>query len=415
MNNCRLSIINKFLTLFIVAYLGVFTQWSCTTHKVNPISTGLWRGEFDTAGVSFPFHFRIDKKNNDSLDFTLINGGETIHADYVHHFGDSIRIKFPIYESVIIAAIKGNNGDTLKGEWIKTVYDKVRKVPFHAVFGNAPLFYGTTNSKENMNGNWPTIFIDSSMAIGVFKQDSSAVSGTFLESTGDERYLSGIVNGDSLYLTGFDGTSADLFKAKIYPNDTLRGMSYYGNGDKLQFISVKNDSLELPELHSKVTDNKLTFTFPDTDGKQISLSDERYKNKIVIIDIMGSWCHNCLDETAYLVDFYNRFHNKGVEIIGLSFERTHDRKKAMDNVKNFMQHFNVPYEILLAGTTQKDSVKKALPQIDQVYGYPTTIILDRKGNIAKTETGFSGPATGEYYDRFKKDFESYIDSLLRSK
>jgi peroxiredoxin len=399
--------------LFIVTCLMAFVQWSCTTNKSHAISTGLWRGEFDTAGVYFPFHFSLGKKDNDSLDFTLINGGETIHAEYVHQSGDSIKIKFPVYESVIIATIK-NNGDSLKGVWIKTVYDKVRKVPFRAVFGDAPLFHNTTPAKETASGNWTTVFADSSTAIGVFKQDSNIVNGTFLESTGDERYLNGIVSNDSLYLTGFDGTSADLFKAKI-SIDTLRGMAYYGNGDKLAFKSVKNDSAKLPELHSKITDKKLSFTFPDTDGKLVSLSDERYKNKIVIIDIMGSWCHNCLDETAYFVDFYNRYHNKGVEIIGLSFERTHDRKKAMGNIKNFMQHFNVPYEILLAGTTQKDSVKKALPQIDEIYGYPTTIILNKNGNIAKTETGFSGPATGVYYDRSKKDFENYIDSLLKSK
>ncbi len=407
--------------LFIVACLMTFMQWGCTANKSYTISTGMWRGEFDTAGVSFPFHFRIDKKDNDSLDFTLINGGEAIHAEYVHHIGDSIKIKFPVYESVIIATIKGNNGDTLKGLWIKTVYDKVRKVPFHAAFGDASLFSTITisNHPYSVEGKWSTTFADSTTAIGIFKQNNTIVTGTFLEQTGDERYLNGVVNGDSLYLTGFDGTSADLFKAVIMTtadtSDILNGMAYYGNGDKIAFISYKNGLDKLPELHSKVTDKKLTFSFPDTDWKPISLSDERYKNKVVIIDIMGSWCHNCLDETAYFVDVYNRYHNKGIEIIGLSFERTHDRKKAMSNIKNFMQHFNVPYEILLAGTTEKDSVKKALPQIDEIYGYPTTIILDKDGNVAKTETGFSGPATGIYYTGFKTKFENFVDSLLNSK
>lgn len=409
-----MTILLNRIIAFAAIWSIILVQWGCSSHKKHTISTGIWRGEFDTAGVYFPFHFRIDKKDNDSLDFTLINGGETIRAEYVHHYGDSIKIKFPIYESVITGIIKGNKGDTIKGLWIKTVYDKVHKVPFSAVFGGAPLFYNTSAPKQSINGNWPTVFIDSSTAIGVFKQNNAVVSGTFLESTGDERYLNGIVSSDSLYVTGFDGTSADLFKAKI-STDTLRGMAYYGNGDKLAFMAIKNDSAKLPELHSKVAEKKLSFTFPNTDGKSVSLSDNRYKNKVVIIDIMGSWCHNCLDETAYFIDFYKRYQPKGVEIIGLSFERTHDRKKAMGNIKNFMQHFNVPYEIVLAGTTQKDSVKKALPQIDQVYGYPTTIILDKKGNIAKTETGFSGPATGAYYDRFKKGFESYIDSLLSSK
>lgn len=412
----RKSIIQGNLLIIAIIILSLL-QWDCNIHRGKTISAGEWRGEFDTAGVSFPFHFNLNKTTNDSLDFTLINGGETINAEYVHRFGDSVRIKFPVYESIITADIKGNNGDTLSGLWIKTVYDKVRKVPFRAIFGIDPLFHNTINPKESVNGNWPTVFIDSSTAIGVFKQDGNDVNGTFLEQTGDERYLNGLISGDSLYLTGFDGTSADLFKAKIYNSDTLRGTVYYGNGDKLDFMSVRNNSAKLPELHSKVLgkNNKLNFTFPNTNGKLISLSDGRYKNKIVIVDIMGSWCHNCLDETSYLVDFYKRYHDKGIEILGLSFERTHNRKKAISNIKGFMNHFNVPYEILFAGVTQKDSVKKALPRLDEIYGYPTTLILDKTGVIAKIETGFSGPATGIYYSHFKTNFESYIDSLLSKK
>jgi len=404
-------------TLLIASCILCLLILSCNIHKSPNISIGTWRGEVDTSGVTFPFHFNLDKKDNDTLEFTLQNGGETIHADYVHCFGDSIKIKFPVYESVIIAAIKGSNGDTLSGLWIKTVYDKVRRVPFKAIFGNSPLFSAATVTKLSVQGKWPTTFADDSKEIGMFKQDGSNVSGTFLDPTGDERYLSGIITGDSLYLIGFDGTSADLFKAEILKGDTLKGMAYYGNGDKLTFTSVKNDSALLPEVRSKIIsqNDKLDFTFPDTDGKLISLSDDRYKNKVVIIDIMGSWCHNCLDETAYYVDFYKRYHSKGLEIIGLSFERTHDRKKAISNIKGFIHHFNVPYEILYAGVTQKDSVKKALPQLDEVYGYPTTIILDKAGAIATTETGFSGPATGVYYSHFKTNFENYIDSLLNKK
>ena len=350
-------------TLLIASCILCLLILSCNIHKSPNISIGTWRGEVDTSGVTFPFHFNLDKKDNDTLEFTLQNGGETIHADYVHCFGDSIKIKFPVYESVIIAAIKGSNGDTLSGLWIKTVYDKVRRVPFKAIFGNSPLFSAATVTKLSVQGKWPTTFADDSKEIGMFKQDGSNVSGTFLDPTGDERYLSGIITGDSLYLIGFDGTSADLFKAEILKGDTLKGMAYYGNGDKLTFTSVKNDSALLPEVRSKIIsqNDKLDFTFPDTDGKLISLSDDRYKIKVVI------------------------------------------------------HHFNVPYEILYAGVTQKDSVKKALPQLDEVYGYPTTIILDKAGAIATTETGFSGPATGVYYSHFKTNFENYIDSLLNKK
>jgi thiol-disulfide isomerase/thioredoxin len=64
------------------------------------------------------------------------------------------------------------------------------------------------------------------------------------------------------------------------------------------------------------------------DGKTVSLAGYRYKNKVVIVQILGSWCPNCMDETAYMVNYYKKYHNKGVEVVGLAYERSNDFAKS---------------------------------------------------------------------------------------
>jgi hypothetical protein len=53
-----------------------------------------------------------------------------------------------------------------------------------------------------------------------------------------------------------------------------------------------------------------------------------------------------------------------------------------------------------------------LPEVENFSGYPTTLFIDKKGNVRKIHTGFTGPATGLFYEDFKKEFNVLIDSLL---
>ncbi|NNU33904.1 TlpA family protein disulfide reductase [Mucilaginibacter sp. S1162] len=137
----------------------------------------------------------------------------------------------------------------------------------------------------------------------------------------------------------------------------------------------------------------MAFTFKDVNGKKVSLSDTRYKNKVVIVQILGSWCPNCMDETAYMVDYYRKFHSKGVEVIGLAYERTTDPAKSQRTVKQLINRFSIPYPILLTGyTPAKGDPAKSLPMMKDILGFPTTIIVDKKGDVRKIHTGFTGPA-----------------------
>lgn len=124
-----------------------------------------------------------------------------------------------------------------------------------------------------------------------------------------------------------------------------------------------------------------------------------------------------MDETAFLSDYYNRNHNKGVEIIGLAYERTADYAESKAALIPFQQRFKVQYPILITGVevSDKQRTEKTLPQLESIKAFPTSIIIDKKGNVRKIHSGFNGPGTGEHFTEFKKEFEETIGELLGEK
>jgi thiol-disulfide isomerase/thioredoxin len=146
----------------------------------------------------------------------------------------------------------------------------------------------------------------------------------------------------------------------------------------------------------------------------VSIHDARFKHKVILIQLMGSWCPNCMDETRFLVAFYDRYKDKGVEVIGLAYERSTDFARSQKNLRGFQERLHIKYPLLITGVTvgDPDKTEKTLPQLENIEGFPTTIFIDKAGQVQKIHTGFNGPATGEHYEEEKKIFYSIVDGLL---
>ncbi len=196
---------------------------------------------------------------------------------------------------------------------------------------------------------------------------------------------------------------------------------FYAGAKNIQtWVAEKNEQAKLPDEFSltRLKDSSnanLHFKFPDLNGHQVSLRDPLYKNKVIIIQILGSWCPNCMDETRFLSTWYIQNKPRGVEIIGLAYERTSSFANAKRLLQPFITRFNVTYPILATGVSVNDSLRteKTLPEIQEIIGFPTTIFIDKKGMVRKIDTGFNGPGTGDHYDIYKKEFNDLIDSLLK--
>jgi thiol-disulfide isomerase/thioredoxin len=336
--------------------------------------------------------------------------------------GDSVYITLPFFESQFRAAIINDN--ELRGVWLKRLVDKYQSIPFSAFYNQPDRFNLSSNAAAaNVSGRWAVKFLNASkleeLSVGEFVQKGNHVTGTFLNETGDYRFLEGIMDGDSLRLSTFDGGHAFLFTAKVKGDSISWGQYFSGPTFKLNWVAKKDDNAKLPDEFSltkmKQGESKFDFSFKDVDGKKVSLRDARFKNKVVLIQIMGSWCPNCMDETPFLSGLYNKYKNKGVEIIGLAYERSTDFERSQKSLRSFQKRFDVTYPLLITGVSVSDSLRseKTLPQLEKIEGFPTTIFINKKGEVEKIHTGFNGPGTGEHYEAQKKEFYEIVDGLLK--
>lgn len=298
------------------------------------------------------------------------------------------------------------------------------------VFGDSTRFKRNLESPEPkvlnqpITGSWETVFSPESVedryiAKGIFNQIGNMVIGTFRTTTGDYRYLEGTLNNNILELSTFDEAHAFLFEATV-TDSTMNGFFYSGNHWKEPFVAQKNDRYELPDARDltflKEGYDQFDFSFPDLDGKKISLKDARYKNKVVLVQILGSWCPNCLEESKFYKEYLQNHPEEAVEIVGLAFEYAKTEQGAISSIKRLKDRLALPYPILLAQYGEGADKKKAqekLPMLNHVLSYPTTIYIDKNGQVRRIHTGFNGAATGEKHIEFRREFESFLQKLLK--
>jgi len=396
------------LLIFSVLFL-----FSCQKNTHKTLQKGTYRAVLKVQdNQELPFIFEV---KNDSL-LHIFNADEIISVDEITYQNDSVKIQTPFFEGYIIAKIEDNR---LKGSFIKPSLDSI--VPFEAAKGSVR-FSSTNAATTNITGNWETIFSknyehEKYIAKGIFNQKGKHVSGTFRTTTGDYRYLEGIVTGDSLRISTFDGAHAFLFTAKI-TDSTMNGFFYSGNHWKEPFTAKLNNEYELPNEENLTFIRKgyenFDFSFPDTRGRIVSLSDPEFQNKTIIIQIMGTWCPNCLDESKFLVNYLKENPDKEIKVIALAFEVAKTREVAFQRIKRLKERLGIRYPILLAqygNLADKKLAQQKLPMLNNLISYPTTLFLDKKGSIRKINTGFNGPATGKKYKVFKNEFENFMNVL----
>ncbi len=379
---------------------------------------GSWRATLLTeTGVELPFNFEVEKAENGSTILYIINGDERFMVDEIEQDGDSVNIKLPIFDSEIKAKMKGHS---LEGKWIKYLAQRAVSMDFNAKHGESYRFEKDADAGNlNLSGRWAVSFeTDSFPAVGEFTQTGTKLTGTFLTATGDYRYLEGSVNNNKFQLSCFNGSHAFLFTGDITDNNTIINGKFYSGYSYIEnWSATKDENAKLPDAYAltffKDGYDKIEFTYPDLDKNPVSLQDERFKNKVVVLQLMGSWCPNCMDETAFLSDFYKKYQSKGFEIIGLAYERNPEFEAAKKNVLRLKQRFDVQYPLLLTGVeNDKAKVAQSLPALNTFLSFPTTIVIDKKGNVRQIHTGFSGPGTGKYYDEYVLNFTKLIDDLL---
>ncbi len=389
--------------------------------KPKELKPGMWRGILTISNQELPFLMEVSKNKEGKTSAYLRNGSEKIVLNDITVTGDSVTIPLHIFDADLQANITDQQ-DGLQGKWKQYNLEEPYEVSFRAELGPKYRFSEKPKAAtQNYTGKWDVVFKNDDgtqeQAIGVFVQNGNQLTGTFLSTTGDYRYLAGEVNAAELRLSTFDGSHAYLFKAKPNGTHKLKGDFWSGKDGHAFWTGIRNENAILPAADTltylKKGYDKISFAFPDINGKKVSLTDKKYQNKVVVVQLLGSWCPNCMDETMFLASFYEKNKERGVEVIGLAYEQRPEFAPAKVRVEKMRDRLQVGYDLLIAGTRDKEAAAKTLPMLNHILAFPTTIIIDKKGDVRKIHTGFSGPGTGKYYEAFVQDFEQTIDKLIK--
>ena len=412
------------------ALLVVITLVACRPAELpKPVAIeGTWRGVLTSPGGELPFALRITRRG-DGLSAVVVNGAEQAPASGVSAAGSSVTIRFDWYDSAVNADVS-NDGNAMTGVWTKTGSTGRSRMHFRATRGKWPRFQTAAaenrTSINDVSGIWKATFVDSqgaSPARGEFHQDpgTSHVVGTFLTPTGDDRYLEGSFENGVLRLSTFDGAHAFLFQARASSDGTLVGDYWSRDSYHATWKATRTDDqgATLPDGWKDVAltnaDGRFQFRFPDLAGNPVALSDERFRGKVVLVNIFGSWCPNCNDEAPLLAAWDRQYRHQGLEIVGLAYELTGSESRDREMVRRFAKRYGIEYTRLLAGVSDKAKASATLPDITHVLAFPTSIFIGRDGKVRKIYSGFAGPGTGDHYDKLRTATESLIGTLLSEK
>ncbi len=419
-----------FLLLFLTAFFfGCNAEDSTSNTSATAADSeemasvaGTWRAVLQSPGGELPFTLVIA----DDLSAEILNGHESTPLSGVRQEGRSVVLSFEWYDSEITAQLESD--DRMSGMWRKTVPEGDSKLPFVATRGEAPRFLPLQDAQIEpspaeleIGGSWSAIFTDedgTEMARGEFLPEEGSLTGTFLTPTGDYRFLAGSYEGGILRLSTFDGAHAFLFQAKAEEDGSLAGDFWSRDTYHATWTAqpLTGDETILPDAWEQVgltnDDGSFSFTFPDLDGNSVSLSDERFAGKAVIVNIFGSWCPNCNDEAPFLAKWHEQYKDQGLEVIGLAYEFTGDPERDRRVVRAFAERYGIEYPILLAGTSDKADAAATLPDLTAVLAYPMSIFIGRDGKVRKIHSGFAGPGTGVHHERLITKLETTIATLL---
>ena len=375
-----------------------------------PSPAGPWKAVLDLAGGSLPFVIEIAPSRG-GWEGKLCNGSRCERFTAVRMDGDSLVLEITDYDAVVKAALRG---DSLVGYYHNVGSNGPRTIPLRAARGRWPV----SIASKRLVGSWDaTYFQDLGTSPRVFelRNGPNGFEGTIVSSTSDYGPFAGRVAGDSFAIGLFDGSFVYLLTGKLQ-GDTLRGIFHAGLRTQTQWQAVRSTGaphLSSPnEVTGADTTEPLRFSFPDLAGRLVGNDDPRFKGKVVLVDVFGSWCPTCHDGTPDLIRLYHRYHGRGLEMVGFAFEATGDTAVDARQVRRYRDKFAIPFPLLLAGTSDEESMAEALPQLRGLSAFPTTIFLGRDGRVRRIRAGFHGVGAGARHAQLVSEFEREIQRLL---
>ena len=392
----------RYFCLLLIIYV-----FSACSDKAPRPNSGNYQLLFQTNNGVIPVRLNITQEGA----WNILNAEELIELDSVVFVGDSFFVKLPLFDT----SIRGTwRNDSLLGEWTdhsRNAYS----IPFIGVLKNSA---GRDNNSEEFRYDVtfsPGDTAATSKGVAVLLKRGNTLTGTILTETGDYRYLQGEWEGNNLWLSAFDGTHL-FYLSGIVKGDSIVGGSFLsGKHWKERWVATKNESNTLRDPSGittlRIKDNPW-FTVFNSVGAPAVFDSSTWKNHVSIIQIMGSWCPNCTDESRFLKDLYESYKTKGLQIIPIAFERGDNIAAACKRVANQFSQLHISYPFYYGGKASKEEAQKTLNFLNEVHSFPTSVFIDKKGTIRSVFTGFYGPGTHEEYTKHTSEITQLVDLLI---
>ena len=295
-----------------------------------PLS-GLWDATVGVGAIQVPFQFGIAQKTG-SVSGWFFNGEQRVLSDSGSFEGDHLVLQFPSYARQL--DVRLNAQGELSGTYGPIAAgSSLRSYPFTARRTISDRATRSTHVPV-IEGQW--IVPSASTKAGekawrlIVRQSGTQVSAAILRVDGDTGALTGVWRDDKFVLSHFDGARPLLIEVTPAADHTLQVLLRNSNGEDTTLTAYRPADAQargLPQVadpaeHTRLKDPKepLQFSFPDLNGQLVSNTDSRFRGKVLVIDVAGSWCPNCHDEAPFLQALYRKYHARGLEVITLSFE-----------------------------------------------------------------------------------------------
>jgi thiol-disulfide isomerase/thioredoxin len=376
---------------------------------------GRWDATITVNGTVIPFRLDVDGSGS-QLRGTLYNGDDLETTTGASVANGTVTLRWDHYLTTIVASEKNGSlvgrvemrGDK---EASGNAFTAVRHVDRVVSAQNVPTIDGVWEiPHESPKGEKAWRFI--------VKQKGAEASGAILRVDGDTGALTGTYQDGRFVLSHFDGSRPARMEVRLAADGTLEILQSGSNrdGKLIGYRPAVARAKGLPEpadytKHTTVRDanEQFTFKFPDVNGKVLSNEDPKFKGKVVVAIVTGTWCPNCHDEAQYLVQLYKKYRDRGLEIVALDFEEP-EQQDELARVKAFTQKYGVDYTYLIAGAPAE--MWEKVPQLVNLNTWPATVFVGRDGLVKGIHAGFAAPASGEFNDQLKSEFTANIERLL---
>jgi thiol-disulfide isomerase/thioredoxin len=360
---------------------------------------------------------RIELKTD--VQWEIVNGVERIPIEIKWGKDSTFKSSLPLFNTYFEG--KKEKG-ILTGEWVDSTRTGDYRIPFQIIGNKVREF--DTKVHMPVHAKYKIVFADDSVPAILDMaavREEFVVYGTVLTETGDYRYLQGEpFENNRFYLSAFDGTHLFYLAGQLVDNK-IEGIFMSGKHYLAKFTGEADATFELRKADEltwmKNPKETLELKLSVDTKTERSFGEKDWKGKVTLVQIMGTWCPNCTDESRFVKSMYEKYHAQGLEVVPVSFERGTDKQVAFTRINSQAKQMALPYPVYLGSGA--DSPQKAaaivFAQLNHVMSFPTLILIGKDGEVKKVWTGFYGPGTGVHYTEHTKEIENALVLFLNQK